>query len=278
MPELRDQDLILYYYGEARDREAIRRRLDASPVDRERYDELCRVLELVESQPVPEPWDDYGDRVWRRLQPRLAKNTSSRLQERWRAWLAPRRLAPVASVAVLVTFAFLAGLYWPAVRVDVPATSPRMAAGELTIAEREQRAAGRERILLVAVGEHLERSEMLLIELVNAPPDGAADLSGELRRAEELLPFNRLYRQAARRSGKAAVAEVLDELERLLLDVAHSDDLTAADLGDLRRRIEGGGVLFRVRVVGSRVERQQRYQNQHRSPGIPLPREASGDV
>lgn len=278
MPELRDQDLILYYYGEARDREVIRRRLDASPADRERYDELCRVLELVDSQAVPEPWDDYGDRVWQRLQPRLAEATGSRFRERWRAWWSPRRLAPAASVAVLVTLAFLAGLYWPAGRVDSPTTSPRLAAGEPTLAEREQRVAGRERILLVSVGEHLERSEMLLVELVNAPPDGATDLSGELRRAEELLPFNRLYRQAARRSGQAAVAEVLDELERLLLDVAHSDDLTVADLGDLRQRIEGGGILFRVRVVGSRVESQKRYQKQHRSPKISLSAEISGDV
>ncbi len=257
MPELRDQDLILYYYGEARDAEAIRRRLEASAADRKKYDALCRMLELVASQPVPEPWDDYDARVWRRLQPRLAKRRDRRAGGWLGAWLAPRRLASAAAVAVLVALAFLAGRFWPAARVgpDQP-----QVAGHLT-------AEGRERILLVSVGEHLERSEMLLVELVNAPPDGAADLSGELRRAEELLPFNRLYRQAARRSGQAQVAELLDELERLLLDVAHSGDLTAASLGDLRQRIEDG-ILFRVRVVGSRVESQNRNQKQHPSPKI----------
>ena len=72
MPELRDRDLILYYYGEARNAAPIRRRLDASPADRERYDELCRMLELTSAQPLPEPHADYGARVWRRIAPRLA--------------------------------------------------------------------------------------------------------------------------------------------------------------------------------------------------------------
>ncbi len=250
MQEPREQDLILYYYGEARDRDQVRHRLEASPAARQKYDELCRTLELVGSQPVPEPWDDYDARVWRRLQPRLAERGQGAHRRGWlSSWLAPRRLASFAVVAGLVVVAFLAGRFWPNPQVD-PSSS----------------AEGRERILLVSVGEHLERSEMLLLELVNAPADGAADLSAELRRAEELLPFNRLYRQAAHRSGQASVAEVLDELERLLLDVAHSGDLSATDLGDLRQRIEGGGILFRVQVVGSRVEHQNRSQKPHRSP------------
>ena len=264
MKELRDQDLILYYYGEARRAEAIRRRLDASPADAERYKELCRVLELVDRQPVPEPWDDYDARAWRRLQPRLGERSGKGRVGGRIGWFTPRRLDWAVSVAALMIVAFLAGRFWPVDRVDPGIGSGPRQMSDLT-------SAGRERILLISVGEHLERSEMLLVELVNAPP-GGADLAEELRRAEELLPFNRLYRQAARRSGQAAVAEVLDELERLLLDVAHSGDLSAADLGDLRRRIESGGILFRVQVIGSRVERLHRPSKQP-----PLP-EASGDV
>ncbi len=241
MLELREEDLILYYYGEARKADEIRRRLDASPAAAERYTELCRTLELVESQPVPEPWDDYGERVWRRLEPRLVRPPS---RGRARDWLgalfAPNRLAVGAAVGALVVLAFMAGRFWPAARHDPG---------------QPFSAAGRERILLVSVGEHLERSEMLLIELVNAP--SGAGLAGELRRAEELLPFNRLYRQAARRAGQPGIAEVLDDLERLLLDVARSGELSPSDLDGLRRRIDSG-ILFRVQVVGSRIERQQR--------------------
>ncbi len=250
MQEPREEDLILYYYGEARNAAAIRRRLDTSPAAAERYAELCRTLELVDAQPVPEPFDDYGERVWRRLEPRLEESS---VGDRARDWLsrliapslgariAPSRLAAGATVAALVVIAFLAGRSWSPV---APAVGEPLSA------------AGRERILLVSVGEHLERSEMLLIELANAPGDDA-NLAGELRRAEELLPFNRLYRQAARRSGQARIAEVLDDLERLLLDLAHSGELSPADQGELRQRIDSGGILFRVQVVSSLIEHQQ---------------------
>jgi len=45
---------------------------------------------------------------------------------------------------------------------------------------------------------------------------------------------------------------VLEELERLLLDVAHGPSrLSSEDLSALRSRIEEQGVLFKVRVIGS---------------------------
>lgn len=251
MPELRDQDLILYYYGEARNAAAVRRRLDASPADAERYDELCRLLELGGALPVPELDGDYGARVWQRIAPRLDE-PRSRTGEWLAGLLAPRRLALAASMAMLLIAAFVAGRHWPA----DPGPEPLPAAG-------------RERILLVSVGEHLERSEMWLIELANAPRDGGPELAEELRLAAELLPSNRLYRQAAKRSGQAQVADVLDELERLLLDVAHAGDLSPPELEDLQGRIAEGGLLFRVQVVGSRVQR--------RNPTNPPP-ETSGAV
>ena len=274
MQEPRDEDLILYYYGEARDADDVRRRLEASPAAAERYADLCRILETVESQPVPEPWDDYGARVWSRLQPRLAERRAGEGaggRSGWRAWLLPHRLAWGAGVAMLVMIAFFAGRFWPAVPIDAPRMAVEVVGGEGP--SGEMTAEGRERILMVAVGEHLERSELLLVELVNAPREDALDLSGEARLAEELLPSNRLYRQAARRSGQASVAEVLDELERLLLDVAHSGALSSADRQDLRRRIESGGILFRVQIVGSRVEdHHRRPERESRSP------DAFGDV
>ena len=256
MHGLRDQDLILYYYGETRDAERIRRRLEASGADRERYEELCRLLEMVEAPPVPEPDAEYGARVWRRLRPELRQpSLVDRLRDGLAALWLPRRLAAAGSIAMLVALAFTAGRYWPAAD-----------------AARGLSAAGRERILLVSVGEHLERSEILLVELVNAR-QGALGAGDEPRRAEQLLSSNRLYRQAARRSGQPAIAEVLEELERLLLDVAHLDltrgELPALELDELRERIEGGGILFKVQIVGSRL---LRHNPLTRSP------EVSGDV
>jgi hypothetical protein len=123
----------------------------------------------------------------------------------------------------------------------------------------------RERILLVAVGDHLERSQMLLIELANAPRGRAADIGIEQGWAQELVGANRLYRQAALRAGEPAVAGVLDELERLLVEVAHApEQLRPAQLEKLQRRIEARGLLFKVRVLESRVRQQQK--DEQRAP------------
>src|SRR5712692_6435999 len=121
----------------------------------------------------------------------------------------------------------------------------------------------RERILLVAVGDHLDRSEMMLVELTNAEP-GPADkklvnISTEQKRAEDLLDENRLYRQTALQQGDSALASVLDELERVLLDIAHSPaEMTPAQLEKIRQRMEAHGILFKVRVAGSEVRRRER--------------------
>ena len=92
--------------------------------------------------------------------------------------------------------------------------------------------------------------------------------------AEDLLQENRLYRQTALEQGDTALANVLDELERTLLDVAHSPQQpTAAQLEGIRQRIENRGILFKVRVVGK--ELQQREES-GRTPAAPTGAKENG--
>jgi hypothetical protein len=140
--------------------------------------------------------------------------------------------------------AFLAGRFYP---------HPRQAA-QLAAADPQ---AG-ERILLVAVGDYLERSQMVLIELANARSPGSLDISAEQERAVDLVSENRLYRQTAGHTGDAAVASVLDELERVLLDITHAPSrLSPGELDKLRQRLEAEGILFKIRVLGSNVRNQE---------------------
>jgi hypothetical protein len=117
----------------------------------------------------------------------------------------------------------------------------------------------RERILLVAVGDHLERSQMILVELTNADPSQPLDIAPEQRLAQDLVGANRLYRQTAVKAGETGVADVLDDLERVLLEIAHSPkDLKAAEVKTLQQRIAARGILFKVRVVGSSVREREK--------------------
>jgi hypothetical protein len=70
---------------------------------------------------------------------------------------------------------------------------------------------------------------------------------------------NRLYRQTAVRAGEAGVASVLDDLERVLIDIATGPStLSSAEFETVRRRIEERGILFKVRVVGSQMREREK--------------------
>jgi hypothetical protein len=232
MNHIPDEDLAFLVPGEEPDA-ATGAHLAGCPDCRSRRAALERMVALVSSaERLPERGPAYGRDVWARVSASLPE----RRHGAWPAFLAPGRLAFAGILALVLVATFLAGRFW---RVPQPAP---LSAGV------------RERILVVALGEHLERSQAVLIELVNAPGGEALDVTIERQRANELLADNRLYRQTASRGGASAVAPVLEELERLLLDLAHGpSQLTPEDLASLRRRIEEKGVLFKVRVIGANL-------------------------
>ena len=115
----------------------------------------------------------------------------------------------------------------------------------------------RERVLLIAVGDHLERSQMVLVELAHADTQGELDISAERQLADDLVASNRLYRQTARQMGHANVAGLLDELERVLVEVARGPStMSMEQLADIQQRIESQGILFKVKVIRSELGQQ----------------------
>lgn len=238
MNHLTEEQFVLYYYGEGEDSPAVREHLDGCERCRAQYANLQRVLNVVDSAPVPERDANYGAQVWNRLQPSLG----GRRRWAWPLLWPTRHWAAAAVMTTLVVAAFLAGRYYPKAKSGQTAN-----AGQV-----------RERILLVAVGDHLERSQMVLVELVNARPGQPLDITPERARAGDLVAENRLYRQTAAHTGDTRVASVLDDLEPVLLDIAHSPGrLTPEELEKLRQRIEGAGILFKVRVVSSTVRSRE---------------------
>ena len=97
------------------------------------------------------------------------------------------------------------------------------------------------------------------------------DISGERARAEQLVAANRLYRQTAVATGDAGIADLLDELERVLVDLAGQSRKSsrAEDLDEVRHRIESRSLLFKVRVVSSEMRQRQQSIVQERA-GRPL--------
>lgn len=226
-----DDDLVLFFYGEHDDPVAVREALAADPELRGRYAALESVLAAVDL-PVPERPEGYGARVWARLLPRLEKKPF------WSGIFTPR-LAWATAVLLLVV-GFVAGRFWP----QAPQALSQPA---------------RDRILAGAIAGHLESSERLLVEVANAGPGEDLDLSAERAWAQDLLEANRLYRQSARHGGRKRLATLLDELEPFLLELAHATDETSPEeMQALRDRMDEQALLFKVRILGEKLERSAR--------------------
>ena len=240
MSHISEEQLVLHYYAEADDEAAVEVHLAACDVCRASYREIQQALAVVSSAPVPERPPDYGSLVWKHIQ----SNLNPRRRAGWTGPWGMREWAFASGMAVLLVAAFLAGRYWPR-----PVEIATLQSIEGNVGER---------VLLVSAAEHLERSELVLMNLAHAGGPGEIDISGEQALARDLLEANRLYRQTAVRNEEAGLAAVLEDLERTLLDVVHSPStIAASNLDEMQRQIESEGILFKLRVTASRIRARQ---------------------
>jgi hypothetical protein len=232
---LTDEELLLDFYGEstARERTQVRTHLEQCDECRMLDNELRAVLTAVDATPLNEPPSGFEREMWARIEPLLPVRQSWRT--RW-SGMVPR-LAVAASVGVLVVAAFAAGRVWdrPPVR-----SSEAIVEDEITT----------ERMLRAEVEDHLERSQRVLVELVNTDYQVGAPVSGDRARAADLVAAGRLYRRSAEQVGDSEIGRLLEDLERVLVEVANGPtDVAPEDISRLRQRIDDQDLLFRVRVV-----------------------------
>ncbi len=241
---LTEEDLVLAHYRELPDGEqrAADAHLAGCDACRESRDRLIDTLGLVDAAPPAEPPPGFERVMWARVEAALPPRSAAP----W--WAMPRWLMAGAAAAAVVVAAFLAGRW-----SSVPATPATE-----TAAVTPPAADTPERILLVAAGEHFDRTQMVLAELVNADPTQPGILDAERARAADLVSTNRVIRQSATDAGDAVMAGLLDDLERVLLEVANGDGAdAAAELEMVKARIESRGILFRLRVITSDVRQRE---------------------
>jgi hypothetical protein len=250
MTHCSDEELLLEYYGEA-SRHAEHRR-GCTECDA-RYQELSATLdsvrEIVTLEP-PERGEHYGLEVWQAIRHRLPER-----QRSWHSLLTPQW--GLAAAALLLVVGFTAGRQWsgettPEPRSNVAVDVPR--------ADED----ARRRTMLLTVSDHFDRSDRVLAEIMNAPEPDA--LTAQQQWAGDLVAASRLYRRNAVAINEPAVAAVLEELERVLLDIVHQPPgATAADLEEIRRRIDSAALLFKVRVMSNELQ----YRLEQPAPARP---------
>lgn len=249
MKHLSDEQLIALYCGDARRPDTLTEHLRACSGCRENFWSLQQTLGALKNAPVPERGADYGSQVWYAIANRLDRPEKQPARRHCVSWDA-RKLAWVGALAAMIVAAFLAGRYWPRRPIPTVASNP---------------AQTRQGVLLVAVSDHLDHAQMVLMELANGDSDGTQqgtpkkiDIAIEQERAQQLLVSNRLYEQTAHETGDAEVEDILSALEPVLLEIAHSpNEISSEQLQQIQGRISNAGILFKVRVVSSDMRNKE---------------------
>jgi hypothetical protein len=234
MNHLSEDELIELYFGEGAS--SANTHLQACHECSAQYAEFKQSLEAIRQAALPQRSVEYGERVWEALRPQLIpyqKRTGG-----WRGW-AQWKVAALAVVGGMVlAAAFFGGGYWE-----------RITSKKATATVNPQAA---QRVVLVVLTDHLDRTERLLVELKHADAQDEAEDAQLQSEARELLASNRLYRATAGNAGDSALAGALDRLEGVLAEIANDPNLTAADLRRVRKEMNTEGILFEIRVLLAR--------------------------
>jgi hypothetical protein len=245
-----EEALVLLFYGDTGPDEErqMTAHLDTCVACQPVWQQIRTTLAAVDAAAVPEPPPDFERVMWARVQGELES-----IDVAPTPWWSLRHLLPAAALAAVLLAMFAIGRYWPGATPSELAehTDPAMPA---TVAATQS-----ERALLVAMDDHLERSELLLVELMNSPANDALHLGFERETADDLLASSRLYRQTATHTGNVYLAAMLEDLEAVLVEIARSPrTLKAQDMTALRTRIEDDDLIFKVRVVTDEIRERQK--------------------
>jgi hypothetical protein len=242
MTHINEEELIDYHYGESLDSDTIAHHLRECPDCARTYAAIMRDLAEINAPATPTRGDDYGQQVWDSIRGSLRAYPEP-ARRRWFSF-APghqwKGFAAAAACVVVIAAAFFAGRQWEYRNPQSP------------VANNGSTDQGKQRVVLVVLGDHLDRSERLLVELKHAEPSTEGTVQTEAR---ELLASNRLYRESAKQAGDPVLSNALDHLERVLIEVSNEPaGLSQARLDELQKEMNTDGLLFEVRVLRSRVQ------------------------
>jgi hypothetical protein len=150
-------------------------------------------------------------------------------------------------LAMLVVAAFLLGRV--SNRAPVPAPDAVTSAAILT-----------ERLVRSEVEDHFERSQRMLVELVNTD-DSVGGWASERAVAADLVASGRLYRRSVEALGDAETRDLLEAVERVLVEVANeSPDASSNDLSNVRARISDQDLIARLRIATAELRERERRE------------------
>ena len=242
MNHLTEEELIAHAYSE--DGHTAQQHLEACGECAKAYTALRS--DLAEMKFAAPPMRDalYGNRVWESISASLPAYEGRK--ERWLRVNLWRGLSYAVAALVLVISAFVGGRLWEHRKAQT-------VAGNHAQQNPPGVAHPPQRVVVVVLSDHLDRSERLLVQLKHADAGSAGMISPLQDEAQSLLEANRICRQNAKHDDDPALARALDRLDHLLVQLANQPGgLNSTTISKLQDEMNADGLLFEVRVLRSR--------------------------
>ena len=260
------RDLIpLHAYGalEAAERGALEGHLSECPACARLFTETRETLRSIHPRDAfpreaEVDWADFARATAARARAEERRGGESRrvaaAPRAWRQWRTLRHGLLAAAAGLAVFAALRVGL------LHRPMGSHAPGPGAVRAGGTEDTRFLQESVARLGAARSLRDGRALLLDLIQAPvrcrrSDGSYDVALEKERSKDLLRRMNLYQGTLAGPGDRRLAELLGQLESLLLQVSALDDCTAGQgIHDLREAIERRQLLLRIDLVTREVE------------------------
>jgi putative zinc finger protein len=242
-------NIELFFYGElaGAERSALERHLVECAECRRALEELTLIRMALDARPdVSAPpggdWSGFMSRLGDAVR---AEGTTAQIGATARVvpFRQRRRLIAVAAMAALIALVTITALV--VMREEAPGPSGPAAAAVVSKPSEPDAA------LTQLSEQHFERSKLVVLGLATKDASDAAGVDWDYERtlATSLLSDTRLYRQAAEERGMKTLADVMRDLELVLLQTSMAETPDAESLGQLQRLIRRRDLITKMEVL-----------------------------
>lgn len=257
-------DLILFYYGElSQDQnESLRKALAESQALQQEYAELCDFLDNDIRDEVPEPSNNFNQQIMAAVYQQAEKQSETKSEVKQNNTIFqvinglfnPRLLATTFALGFVVISVFYLGRWSSQIEQgpDIAGSTQQEPANPAT--NDNDLAQYGQRVLFNNVSTHIEQSSRLLTLVSNGNGDLASQIESRRKAIEELVALNRLYRRVAESSGDKQLANVLQQMESILVELNHTSPQAKTDeLLNIKQRVEDTDLIFKLKVTNKKL-------------------------
>lgn len=266
-----EETLLLYFYGELEksEKHLVESALKASGSLNQKYQELTQFLDQSIESSIPAPGDSFEQNIMAAIyreseqQKEIEIDSKNSKESSLSFWsflpfgsAGGVKLALGGALSLVLVFSVFLFGRWTAGPVDVITTVDN----SLNESRGQFSETSMQKLLNARLVEHLDAGDRIFTLVSNGNGDLAEQIKERQQLIEELVVFNRIYRRLASQKGDQKLAELLGQMERLLVELENSVMETNGNsahqaIDSIKNRVEKSDLIFKLKVTN------KKYQN-----------------